>query len=65
MPKIKLLTSLAGISFSHNAGDIVDCNAEEAARYINAGIAEAVETAAPKIEKATAKRKVETAAKEE
>lgn len=65
MPKIKLLTSMAGIDFSHNAGDIVDCNDAEAKRFIDAGIAEAVEAAAPKIEKATAKRKVETATKAE
>jgi len=65
MPKIKLLTSMAGIDFSHNAGDIVDCNDAEAKRFIDAGIAEAVAEAAPKIEKATAKRKVETATKAE
>jgi hypothetical protein len=61
MAKIKLLTSLAGIDFSHNAGDIIDCNDAEAKRYIDAGFAEPIETAS-KVEKATAKRnKVETA----
>ena len=50
MPKVKLLTSMAGIDFSHNAGDIIDCNEAEAVRFIAAGIAEPVETA--KVERA-------------
>jgi hypothetical protein len=50
MPKVKLLTSMAGIDFSHNAGDIIDCNEAEAVRFISAGIAEPVETA--KVERA-------------
>jgi len=54
---------MAGIDFSHNAGDIIDCNEAEAKRFIDAGIAEAVGAAEPKVEKATAKRKVETATK--
>lgn len=45
MPKVKLLTSMAGIDFSHNRGDIIDCNEAEALRFIAAGIAEPVETA--------------------
>lgn len=65
MAKVKLLTSMAGINFSHNAGDIIDCNDAEAKRFIEAGIAEALDAPAPKIEKATAKRKVETATKAE
>lgn len=65
MPKIKLLTSMAGINFSHNAGDIVDCNDAEAKRFIDAGIAEAIEAPAPKVERAVFKRKVETATKAE
>ena len=63
MPKVKLLTSMAGINFSHNSGDIIDCNDAEAVRFIEAGIAEAIGVAEPKVEKATAKRKVETATK--
>ena len=63
MPKVKLLTSMAGINFSHNSGDIIDCNDAEAVRFIEAGIAEAIGAAEPKVEKATAKRKVETATK--
>lgn len=40
--KVKLLTSMAGIDFSHNAGDEIDCNEAEAKRFIEAGIAEPV-----------------------
>jgi len=65
MPKIRLLTSMAGIDFSHNSGDIIDCNDAEAKRYIDAGIAEAVDAPAPKVERAVFKRKVETATKAE
>lgn len=42
MPKIKLLTSMAGIDFSHNQGDIIDCNDAEAVRFIEAGLAEPI-----------------------
>ena len=65
MAKIKLLTSLAGIDFSHNAGDVIDCNEAEARRYVEAGIAEAVDAPATKVERATKKRRVETAIKDE
>jgi len=65
MPKVKLLTSMAGIDFSHNQGDLIDCNEAEAKRYIAAGIAEAVEKPKSKIERATKKVKVETAVKED
>jgi len=50
MPKVTLLTSMAGIDFSHNQGDIIDCNEAEALRYISAGIAEPVQPV--KVEKA-------------
>ncbi len=53
MPKVKLLTSMAGIDFSHNQGDIIDCNEAEALRYIGAGIAEPIEVV--KAEKAVKK----------
>ncbi len=52
---------MAGINFSHNAGDEIDCNAAEAKRYIEAGIAEAIE--APKIEKAVRKTATRKAVK--
>lgn len=60
--KVKLLQSMAGIAFSHNAGDIIDCNAEEAKRFIDAGIAEPV-TKKGKKERADKSPKVEKAAK--
>jgi len=41
---------MAGIAFSHNAGDEIDCNEAEAARFIAAGIAEPIERA--KVERA-------------
>ena len=53
MPKVKLLTSMAGIDFSHNEGDVIDCNEAEAVRYVKAGIAELAE--APKPQKAVKK----------
>ena len=56
--KVRLLTSMAGIDFSHNSGDEIDCNAAEAARYIAAGIAEAIGTVS-KVERAVRKVKVE------
>lgn len=62
MPKIRLLTSMAGIDFSHNRGDIVDANDAEAKRFIEAGIAELVE--APKVEKAVKKTATRKAVKE-
>jgi hypothetical protein len=62
MPKVKLLTSMAGIDFSHNAGDLIDCNDAEAKRYVAAGIAEPVEVA--KIEKAVKKTFTRKAVKE-
>lgn len=62
MPKVKLLTSMAGINFSHNVGDVVDCNEAEAKRFVEAGIAELVE--APKVEKAVKKTVTRKAVKE-
>lgn len=41
---------MAGIAFSHNAGDEIDCNGAEAARYIAVGIAEPIQGA--KVERA-------------
>ena len=50
--KVKLLQSMAGIDFSHNAGDIVEINDPDAVqRYVERGIAEIVE--GKKVEKAT------------
>jgi len=61
MPKVRLLTSLAGIAFSHNCGDEIDCNEAEAKRFIDRGMAEAIEP--PKVERAVKKTKVEKAVK--
>ena len=63
MPQVKLLTSMAGINFSHNAGDVIDCNEAEAIRFIEAGIAEPVEKS--RVERAAVKRTVRRAVKEE
>jgi hypothetical protein len=47
---------MAGISFSHNRGDIIEvANDEEAKRYIELGVAEPVADEPKKIETATAK----------
>lgn len=62
--KVRLLTSMAGIDFSHNQGDEIDCNEAEAKRFIEAGIAEPV-TAAPKVERAVAKPRTRKAVSEE
>lgn len=59
MAKVRLLTSMAGIDFSHNAGDVIDCNAEEEKRFIEAGIAEALVSEQPKVERAVKKARVE------
>jgi len=55
MPKVKLLTSLAGTDFSHNTGDVIDCNEAEAQRFFAAGIAEPVQE--QRIEKAVKKNR--------
>lgn len=62
MARVRLLKSLAGINFSHNAGDEIDCNEAEAVRFLDAGIAEAID--APKIERAVSKNKVRKAVRE-
>ena len=59
MAKVRLLTGMAGIAFSHNRGDVIDCNEAEAARFIASGIAEAVD--APKASRAVKKTKTEKA----
>ncbi len=63
MRQVKLLTSMAGINFSHNAGDVIDCHDAEAIRFIEAGIAQPVGTS--RVERATVKRTVRRAVKEE
>tara|TARA_R100000951_G_scaffold73233_1_gene61604 strand:+ start:511 stop:681 length:171 start_codon:yes stop_codon:yes gene_type:complete len=56
---------MAGIDFSHNAGDEIDCNDAEGNRFIEAGIAEAIAVAPTKIERATKKMKIRKAVSEE
>lgn len=63
--KVRLLTGMAGISFSHNAGDEIDCNEAEANRFIEAGIAEAIFVTPAKVERATKKIKLRKAVSEE
>ena len=60
--KVKLLVGMAGIDFSHNAGDTIDCNEAEGKRFIEAGIAEPV--AAPKVQRAVKKVSTRKAVKE-
>ena len=59
--KLKLLQSMAGINFSHNAGDIIEINDPDAIqRYIERGIAEPIEPTPVKetaTKKTPAKRK--------
>jgi hypothetical protein len=37
--KLKILTSIAGESFSYKPGDVAEIEAEEAARWVSAGFA--------------------------
>lgn len=64
MAKVRLLTSMAGVDFSHNMGDVIECSDETAQRYVAAGIAEAFASAEPKVERAVKKSAVEKAVKE-
>ncbi|HUS96824.1 MAG TPA: hypothetical protein VMX97_08815 [Hyphomicrobiaceae bacterium] len=61
--KIKLLTSMAGIDFSHNSGDIIDVDdAEYVRRLVENGIGEIVDQPAA-VETATKKTATRKAAK--
>lgn len=62
MPKVRLLTSMAGIDFSHNRGDEIDCNEAEAKRFIEAGIAEPI--VPEKVERAVKKARTRKAVSE-
>ena len=47
--KLRLLTSMAGIDYSHNTGDIIEIGDTEAAkRYIEKGVAEPLKAASKK-----------------
>ena len=61
--KIKLLTSMAGINFSHNAGDIIEVDdADYVRRLIENGVGEIVDEPAA-VETATKKTATRKAAK--
>jgi hypothetical protein len=62
MPKVRLLTSMAGIDFAHDQGAIIDVTEAEAVRYIAAGIAESAPAAS--VERASKKVTTEKAVKE-
>jgi hypothetical protein len=64
MPKVKLLTGMAGTDFSHNSGDVIDVSETQAKRFVEAGIAELVE-APKKIERAVKKTVTRKAVKDE
>ena len=50
--KVKLIVPRAGVGFSQNVGDIIDVEAKEGARLIEAGQASAVRASKKKVEKA-------------
>lgn len=60
--QVRLLTSMAGADFSHNAGEIIDVDNAYAARMIAGGIAEAVDQPAA-VETATKKTATRKATK--
>lgn len=64
MPKVRMLTSMAGVDFVHNNGDIIDVTDAEAARFVAAGIAESLGGSDAKVERAIKKVSPEKAVKE-
>lgn len=56
--KVRMLTSMAGLDFAHQVGDIIDVEPPVALRYCEAGVAELIE--GQKSERATPKKKAET-----
>lgn len=57
--KIRMLTSMAGLDFVHQVGDIIDVEPPVATRYCEAGVAQLVEE--QKTERAVPKgKKAET-----
>jgi hypothetical protein len=61
--KIKLLTSMAGMDFSHNAGDIIEVDdADYVRRLVENGVGEIVDEPAA-VETATKKTATRKAAK--
>jgi hypothetical protein len=60
--QVRLLTSMAGVGFSHSAGEVIDVDNAYAARMIASGIAETVDQPAA-VETATKKTATRKAAK--
>ena len=61
--KIKLLTSMAGINFSHNAGDIIEVDdADYVRRLVENGVGEIIDEPAA-VETATKKTATRKAAR--
>lgn len=58
MPKVRLLTSMAGIDFAHDKGAIIDVTEAEAVRYVAAGIAESVASVERAVKKVTTEKAV-------
>lgn len=56
--KVKLLSSIAGDNYTHEAGDEISLDSAEAKRFLEAGIAEPVAT---RTAKSAEKRVVKTA----
>lgn len=60
--QVRLLTSMAGVGFSHSAGEVIDVDNAYATRMIAGGIAEAVDQPAA-VETATKKTATRKAVK--
>lgn len=56
--KIRMLTSMAGLDFAHQIGDIIDVEPPVAMRYCEAAVAELVDE--QKSERAIPKKKAES-----
>lgn len=61
MPRMRMLTSMAGQHFVHNRGDVIDCTDDEVKRYAAAGIAELLEEAQAPVERAVKRAALEKA----
>lgn len=61
MPRMKMLTSMAGVHFVHNRGDVIECTDAEAGRYAAAGIAERVDDEPTPVERAVKVQRAEKA----
>ena len=62
MPKVRMIETQAGADFTRNKGEVVDVTDAEYERFIEVGIAEAVDAAQQK-QRATKQTKKQTAVK--